>query len=541
MFGYEILARELKEWGTDTLFFLMGGPMIDAENACEDIGIRMVDVRHEQAAVMMANAHTRITGRPSVAMACSGPGMMNMVTGIAHAWSDGAPIVVIGGASELSREGTMPFQETDQLAVVRPITKLAIRCTEPTLIPDVIARAFRTAVSDSPGPVYVDLPGDVLYAEVAEAGVPSRATAVGPMRTSADPDAVRRAVDLLAEAERPIVVSGSGVVWSGASDALTEFVDTYRTPFYTTPMGRGVVSEKHPLSLPGSRSAALRDCDLVLQVATRQNYIFNFMQPPKVNGSATLLQIDVSAAQIGANRAADVGLVGDARAVLRQLLGHADVLRAAAGRHDDWIRALSDRDRQRQEEVRRSTQELPETPIHPRVLSQELADWLPDGAILSLDGHEILTMGRQFIPLTRPYSLNSGAYGTMGVGLPFGIGAKVARPDSTVVVLSGDGSFGFNALELDTAVRHRIPVICVISNNGGWTATDRRKAGSDLGHMPYERMFESLGCLTTRVETIDQLRPALDKAQAFDGPSLINVITDRGARATTSTFTKYVT
>jgi len=538
--GYEILAKELQGWGVNPLFFLMGGPLIDAQNACEDIGIRMVDVRHEQAAVMMANAHTRITGRPSVAMACSGPGMMNMVTGIAHAWADGAPVIAIGGASELSREGSMAFQETDQLAVVRPITKLAIRCTDPARIPDTIATAFRTAISDSPGPVYIDLPGDVLYAEVPDDQVHSRVSTLDVPRPAADTSEVEHARELLASARRPVIISGSGTVWSRAGDALTELVDAYQAPFFTTPMGRGIVSELHPLFLPGSRSLALRECDLVLQVGTRQNYVFNFMQPPRVNADAKLIQIDISAAQIGYNRQADVGLVGDAGTVLQQLLA-GSVLQDAAPNHAEWIAQLRDHDQRKKKELDDESNNFTGTPIHPRTLCEELVHWLPDDAILSLDGHEILTMGRQFIPLTRPVSLNSGAYGTMGVGLPFGIGAQLASPDSTVVVLSGDGSFGFNAMELDTAIRHRVPVICVISNNGGWTATDRRKAGSDLGHMPYEEMFDALGCFTARVERIDDLRPALEKARAFDGPSLINVITDRSARAVTAKFTQYVT
>jgi thiamine pyrophosphate-dependent acetolactate synthase large subunit-like protein len=539
MTGNEILARCLKRRGVDVIFFLMGGPMIDCANACLGQEIRMIDVRHEQAAAMMAIAYSRLRREPAVCMACSGPGAANLVTGIADACADCAPVVAIGGSSPISHAGMGAFQETDQVALFRPITRWADRCYDPRRIPDLVDTAFRHAFGARPGPVYLDMPGDVLYRDVPDDQIRWTAAAAERPRPPGDPECVARALDLIARSERPVLVSGSGVLWARAEAELRAFVERAQIPFYATPQGRGAIPEDHPLSFPASRSAAWREADLIVLAATRQNYVIGYARPPRWSAGAKLIQIDIDAAEIGRNRPADVGIVGDVKAVLAQLLDAGD-RDLRAGQRKRWLAHLAGQDETRRAELERRMA-TDARPIHPLRLCREVRDFLPRDAVLCVDGQEILNYARAAIPFYAPRSLNSGPYGCMGVGLPFGLGAKVAMPETLVVVLHGDGSFGLNAMEMDTALRHHLPVVCVISNNGGWTATDRFKAGRDLGFTRYDLMFAAIGCHAEYVAAPDLIRPALERAAASGSPAVVNVVTDPAARAQTVRFADYST
>ncbi len=475
MTGNEILATALREHGVDHVFFLMGGPMIDAENACQEAGIRMVDARHEQAAAMMANAYSRVLCRPSVCMAASGPGTTNLATGVAHAFVDGAPVIALGGSSPVAQYGLGAFQEMDQVAMMRPITRWAERVYDPRRIPELLAAAFRHAFATRPGPVYLDLPGDVLYREVDGAEVRWTRAQPARQRPPGDPTLVERALAVLERSERPILVAGSGVLWSEASAELRAWVERSGIPFWTTPQGRGVIPEDHPLCFLSARSTAFREADLVFVVGTRLNYVIDYGRPPRVAEAARMIQVDIDAHELGRTRDVDVGIAGDARAVLGQLLAAADG--RLEGRYARWTAYLADLNEEKRLDAERAmgTGQLP---VHPLRLCREVRDFLDRDAILCVDGQEILNYGRQSIPTyAAGHRLNSGPFGTMGVGLPFGLGAKLALPDKQVVVLHGDGSMGLNAMELDTAVRHGIEVLTVVSNNGGWTAADRPKAG----------------------------------------------------------------
>ena len=541
--GSQILARTLRRLDLDTMFYLMGGPMLAAESACIEEGIRSIDVRHEQAAAMMAHAYGRVLNTLGVCMAASGPATMNLVTGVSNAWADAAPLLAIGGASPVSQFDKGAFQEMDQLSVFKPITKWAERIYDARRIPEIVALAVRQALDGPPGPVYLDLPGDVLYREVDEDSIryPDPAQVMTRHRPAGDPAQVEAAIALLEKAERPIIVSGSGVLWSGASEKLRQWVDATGIPFYTTPQGRGVVPDDHELSFLTARSTAFREADLALVIGTRINYVIGYLSPPRFNAAARLIQIDINPSEIGHNHTADVGIVGDAGVILGQLLAAADG-RLKRGRYSTWTDHLKavDEEKTRESEARLSNDS---TPIHPLRLCKEVRDFLDRDAILVVDGQEILNFGRQSIPTFEPgHRLNSGPFGTMGVGLPFGLGAKAARPDKQVLVLHGDGSFGLNAMELDTAVRWKLPVVTVVSLNGGWTADpDGNKPGRDLGYTRYDKMAEALGCHAEYVEEPSQIRPALERAFKAGIPALVNVKTDYRARATTAAFSNYMT
>jgi acetolactate synthase-1/2/3 large subunit len=543
--GSELLAQSLKSQGVDTMFYLMGGPMLETEATCIKLGIRLIDCRHEQAASLAAHAWGRVSRKPGVAMGCSGPGTTNLVTGVANAFTDAAPLVAIGGSSPRVYLGMEAFQEIDQVAVMRPITKWADRILDARRIPEIVATAFRQATTGRPGPVYLDLPGDILGEKVDEEKVVFPPAWKTLPRPQGDPGAVREAIELLARAERPVVIGGSGVWWSDAAAAFQAFVEATGIPFYTTPISRGTVPEDHPLSFLNARSTAFTEADVVLAVGTRFNWVIQYGRPPRFGKDLKVIHVDVNPTQLGWNRDVDVPIVGDARAVLQQLTDDARG-RLAPGRYSSWTGKLRviDAEKGAEQEKAMSSDDLP---MHPLRLCKEVRDFLRRDAILVVDGQEILNFGRQSIPTYVPgHRLNSGAFGCMGVGLPFGVGAKVARPDAQVLVLHGDGSYGINAMEIDTAVRHRIPVVVVVSNNGGWTADapwalPLPKPGRHLGHTRYDRVAIELGAHGEFVEKPAEIRPALERAFASGKPAVVNVITSSKARSQTVRFSAYTT
>ena len=526
--GSYLIARTLKEEGVDTLFYLMGGPNFDIVMAAEDFGIRCIDFRHEQAAAFAAHAYARVTGKPGVCTAASGPGTLNLLTGVYTAAIDCAPMVILGGAGPVHEIGRDAFQEVDQVGIMEPMMKWVHQTTQAARYPEVVSMAFRKATTGRPGPVYIDCGADVLYEEVEEEDAVAPYRAERRSRPAAEADVVRETIDMLAAAERPMIFAGGGAFFSGAAEELTQFVDLTSTPFYTAPMSRGLVAEDHVVSFQAARSTAMRETDFVLVVGTRLNWMVQYGH--RFNQNATVVQIDIDPAELGHNRDIDLGIVGDAKTVMSQLIAEAQNREADwAGRlESDWITRLRDVEDQRTTQGS-VLQNSDQRPMHPLRLCKEIREFLDRDAIVSVDGNEILHFGRQSIPTFEPgHRLNSGVTGTMGVGLPYGIGAKLAKPDKQVLVLHGDGSMGMNAMELDTCVRHNIPVVTVISNNAGWTARtpDKRKPGRELGYTNFDGMARELGGYGETVEDPNEVKAALQRAFDSGKPAVINAIVE---------------
>ena len=529
--GSYLVAETLQEEGAQHLFYLMGGPNYEIVNNSEDNGIRCVDFRHEQAAAMAAHAYARVSRKPGVTTSASGPGTLNLLTGIYNAFVDCAPMVTLGGAGPLRDVYRGGFQEVDLPAIFAPVSKAVYRPTHASRMKEVVSSAFRTAASDRPGPVYVECNEDVLYGEVAQSDIvpPSRAAAIAP--PEGDPDLVSRALNILAFAARPLILAGSGAWWSDASGELEEFVDRTGIPFYTTPISRGLVPEDHALSFPAARSTALRETDAVLVVGTRFNWIMTFGR--RIAANAKVMQIDIHAEEIGHNRNVDIGIVGDAKRVLSQLNRNAASTGFKSKAESGWVRYLREVEMQRRESAAR-LENSNQVPIHPLRLCKELREVMDRDAILSVDGNEILHYGRQSIPTyVAGHRLNSGTTGCMGVGLPFAIGAKLAKPDKQSIALHGDGSLGMNIQDFDTAVRHNLPLTVVVSNNEGWTARVEgvRKPGRELGWTKFDEMAESMGGHGEAVHEPKDIRPALERALDAGIPAIVNVRTDPTARA----------
>ncbi len=497
--GSEILARALKNEGTKDLFFIMGGPMQLAQTHCAKEEIRMIDVRHEQAAALSAQAYSRLLQKPGVCMAASGPGVINLTTGIANALIDCAPVVAIGGSSAISLFGRQTFQEIDQVAIMKACTKWSDRVVNLKRIPEQVNNAFQKAMGGKPGPVYLDFPADVLYEKVPEEQVDWRLSgrpllqpaAAGRARARRRAD--RRAFegeaaahrqrqrrDLVAGVDRDADVRREGghpVLHDAAGPRRAARRSSAVVPHHALDRVQGRRPDPHPrhahelhhrpcrrrrASAPTRRSRA--------SISTRTR------SPPSPR------KVD-----IGDRRR----LQGRAAAADRRRCRSASSRRTSR----QWRKKLAEGEAAKRKETG-GGMSMNETPIHPLRLCEEVKNFMKRDAILCVDGQEILNFGRQSMPTFAPaHRLNSGPFGMMGVGMPFGVGAKVACPDKQVIVVHGDGSFGLNAMELDTAVRHKIPVLVVISLNGGWTADPKKeKIGRNLGYTRFDKMAEALGC-----------------------------------------------
>jgi thiamine pyrophosphate-dependent acetolactate synthase large subunit-like protein len=545
--GSEIIAKCLKKEGIDDLFYIMGGPMLLAEATCIKEGIRMIDVRHEQAAAFSCQAYSRLLQKPSACMAASGPGVTNLITGIANALIDCCPVVALGGSSPLSQFGRQVFQEIDQVELMRGCTKHVDRLINLKRIPQQINFGIQKAMSGKPGPVYLDCPGDMLYQKIDE-NLVDWSFAGRPLlesRPLGDPRQVDALVKALSEAKQPLIVSGSGVIWSKAWAEMQALVEAAGIPFYTTPQGRGVVPDDHPCSFLTMRSSAFRDADLIIVLGTRMNYIIGHASPPRFGPTAKIARIDIDPAEIStAARYVDIPIVGDCKAVLGQLLDGIKG-KVSADSFKAWRQKLAEGETAKRASAG-ANKYAEDGDIHPVRMLEEVKNFANRDAILCVDGQETLNYGRQTMPTFSPgHRLNSGPFGTMGVGLPFGVGAKVAKPDKQVIVVHGDGSLGLNVMELDTAIRHKIPILVVVSLNGGWTGDPKReKPGRDLGYTRYDKICEALGGYGEYITQPEDIRPALERAQAKvdEGMvALVNVRTDYRARFAGVSFSDYST
>lgn len=531
--GNRLIARTCKEEGAEALFYLMGGPNLEMVNQFMEVGIRAIDFRHEQAAAMAAHAYARVLGKPGVCTSASGPGTLNLLTGVYTASIDCSPMVILGGASNVHDLGREAFQETDLVSIFKPLCKYVHRPTKAARWPEIVSTAFRETMTGRPMPVYVDCGGDVLYEEVEEDKVVRATRPRKRSRSTAEPGAIKEAIDLLANAERPVIFAGGGVFYSEGASELERLVDITKIPFYTAPMSRGLVPEDHVVSFPGARTTALRECDVLLMVGSRFNWMLQW--GARVNRNAKIIQIDIHAAELGHNRAIELGIVGDAKAVLAQMVAEAEAKesRFAGALESPWVVHL------REDNDRRAKQMEPllnsdQVPIHPLRMFKELRDLLDRDAILSVDGNETLHFGRQSLNTYVPgHRLNSGVTGCMGVGLPYGIGAKIAKPDTQVVVVHGDGSMGLNAMEIDTCVRHNLPVVTIVNNNAGWSGrrVGSRTPGRELGFTAFHKMAEALGAYGEQVEKPKDIKPALERAFKSGRPAVINVIVEPTALA----------
>jgi acetolactate synthase-1/2/3 large subunit len=528
--GGKLAAKALKEAGVECVFTLSGGHIMPLYDGCIDEGIKIVDVRHEQAAVHAADAWARCNpGKIGVAAITAGPGVTDGVTGIANAWRANSPILVFGGQGPFENLRRGSLQEMDHIGVVRPITKFADAIYQTHRIPEYIELAIRHAVSGIPGPAYLEIPMDIFMGTV-ETEVPIPRIRTAPPRLSPDRDAVREALDLLANAQRPMLMAGTSVKWSNAAGAMNRFISETHIPTYTNGMGRGTVPPDSPEFLNRSRRDALKQSDCVVLAGTLLDFRMRFGQT--IPADAKIIQLDMDATLIGQNRQSDVGLVGNL-ACSFELLQEEMKNRGAQLDFSGWRDQLREIETEAEAKVQAAL-DSDESPVDPQRMCREVRDWLDtlEDPIVIGDGGDIVATAAKIIPVKREGAwMDPGPLGTLGVGMPFALAAQASNPAKRVVIVYGDGSFGLNGFEYDTAVRFGLPIIGVVGNDGAWGQMMRPQGAiygsvdsTLLNFTRYDKVVEALGGHGEHVERPEDLRPALERAAASGKPALVNVI-----------------
>jgi acetolactate synthase-1/2/3 large subunit len=542
--GTTLVGRSLNNEGVKTIFTLCGGPsLISIYNTCVDEGIELIDMRHEQAVANAATGYAMATRGPGVALVTSGPGVVNMASGMAAAWYAGAPVIGICAHSPHYFEGKGAVQEFNSGDMFRSITKWRGYCTATHRIPEYIATAFRHANVGRKGPVLLDFPDDTLLLKVRE----ERAAIVPPdkYRTTArhygEPALAKKAVKLLLDAERPAILIGSGVLWSGASEELIQFAELLKIPVCYAIGGKGGIPDDHPLcgGIVAYEFGSIAEADVLLAIGVRFEEILGYGTGALYAPDVKVISVDIEPLEIGRNRPIDIGISGDARAVLTQLIEAANEALRSSGRkreETEWVRKVRNTAESIWDALR-SAASSPNKPIHPGRLGKEICEFLGKDAYLVSDGGEIQSHVVPQFCASFPGSFVSalgGLLGHLGGGIPFGIGVKTAKPDAEVLVIEGDGSFLFNASEIDTAVRHNKQIVVVVGNDCQWGAVRHCQelanyydvCGKLNENVRYDKYAESLGAYGELVTDPGEIRPALGRAFDSGLPAVLDVRID---------------
>jgi acetolactate synthase-1/2/3 large subunit len=466
----------------------------------------------------------------------AGPGVTDAVTGVANALSARSPLLLIGGAAPLGLRGLGALQETEQVGLMRPITKGAWTVAETRQIPEVLTTAIRAALTGRPGPVFVEIPVDLLLNVVEDRLAPIPTGYVHRAATLGDPDDVVRVAHLVSRAERPVVVAGSGVYWDDAAGALASFADAAGVPVFMNGAGRGSLPPGHPSAFAHARGWALGNADLVLALGAPLDFRLGYGRPPSFAEDARVVMVDCDPTELGRNRPLEIGLAAHIGRVLDQLVA---ILPAALpARFAEWRRRLDARERDARERLEREARS-DQVPISHYRLAAEIAAVVTPDTVVVGDGGDVVGCASKFVPVSAPGQwLDPGPFGCLGVGPPFAIAAKLLRPDRRVLLIAGDGAFGLNGMEIETAVRFGLPMTVVVGNDGGWGQIRNpqlsffgaeRAVGTSLPFTRFDRMVEALGGRGVHVTDPAALRPALERALASDSVCCVNAVLDPAA------------
>ena len=538
--GGALMARSLRVHDVTTVFALPGGAILPFLDACIDQDIRVIDTRHEGAAVLAAEGWALATGNTGVAAVTAGPGFANGLVGLVDAAVWSVPLVMLGGRTSRTRQGRGAVADIDQHSMAAPIAKWASICSDTGRIPRYIAEALHRARSGCPGGVYLEVDSHAVYGKATAldtepSGFPQ--DIARPAGATAD---VGAAVAALAAAERPVIIAGSGAFWSGAGAEIERFAERAQIPVITASAARGIVSDSHAWSLGslvhGGLAIPSADCVLVLGSAFNANVMYG--GPPLFGTEQTIVQVDIAPERVGGNRAADVTVIGDAGSVVRDLC--AAWTSTPPGR-EAWLARARELAAVSMDFWNRQVDEHTGDLLHAGAVAREVAAFVHErfggSATMVADGGDALAWALAYFGAELPGRLltTTTALGTLGVGMPFALAAQAARPDERVFLFTGDGAFGLTAMEVDTAVRHKLPVIVIVSNNAGWGDVryeqdelfgPGRHVASNLPGARYDRLAEALGGHGERVERLEDLRPALERSLESGVCSVIDVPTD---------------
>ena len=534
--GGHLVARTLREAGVRHVFTLCGGHILPIYDGCVNEGLQVVDMRHEQACAHAGDAYARLTRNIGVAVVTAGPGVTDAVTGVANAYSARSPLLLIGGAAPLGLRGLGALQETEQVALLRPITKGSWTVAETRQIPEVLTTAIRNALTGRPGPVFVEIPVDLLMTMIEDRLAPIPRRYVHRAATLADPDDVVRLAHFIARAERPVALAGSGVYWDDAADSLMSFADASGLPVFMNGAGRGTLPPDHPCAFSQARGFALASADLVLVLGAPLDFRLGYGRPPTFADDARVVMIDCDPVELGRNRPLELGLVGHIGRVLDQL---AEILPAGLpARFEEWRRRLGQKERDSRGKLEAESAS-DAVPISHYRWAREIASVVTPETIVVGDGGDVVGCASKFMPVSVPGQwLDPGAFGCLGVGPSFAIAAKLLHPGRRVLLIAGDGAFGLNGMEMETAVRFGLPMTVIIGNDGGWGQIRNpqlsffgaeRAVGTSLPFTRFDRMVEALGGKGAYVTEPGEIRPALEKALDSNDVTCINVVLDPAA------------
>ena len=531
--GHTLVAQSLKALGVTHVYCVSGTPIRETFATCTALGMRPIGVRNQQAGVLMATAQNYISGRlTAVSVLSAGPAVTNAATSILVARDNCWPVVVLGGRRPLSMEGMGSFQALDGVALYQSITKWSALVETTASIPAYLERAFQIAMTGRPGPVYLDLPEDVLsglaHVSCGNASEVEHASVCDPL-------AIKQACDILLSAERPAILIGKGVRWSEPYRQLQQLVEEFGIPFITSPMGRGTLPDDHPLCFNDARHLLQSKADAILIVGARLDWTFRFGS--EMARDAKLIQIDIHKPEIGVNRTPAIGIECDAKVALER------IVLAMRSNHNvksvsclaAWHALLQDERKKRRSKFE-SQMNSNSLPMPPYRMLKEIRDFLPRDAISILDGNIFMAAAEHVLPSYHPASrFTAGSNGCMGVGIPFAIGAKLAHPDRLVLTICGDTAVGFSAMEMETAVRHGVSIVVVVVNNDGnggaltqkaLFPSSKERVTMFQNDIHYENIMRAFGGHGEFVDRAEQLKPALERAVAAGKPACLNVKVD---------------
>jgi acetolactate synthase-1/2/3 large subunit len=526
--GGRLIAQRLKASGVTMLFTLSGGHLFPIYDGCREEGIELIDVRHEQTAAFAAEGWAKVTRSVGVCALTAGPGVTNGMSAIASASQNGSPMVVLAGRAPQARWGQGSLQEIDHIPFVRPLVKLAVTSSDAAEIPGLMDDAFQAAATPHTGPAFVDFPLDHVFGSaVASDEAPS---ARPPVQALAELRAIDRAAALLRDAERPVIMAGTGLYWGHGEEALRALAEAQRIPVFLNGLGRGCLPADHELFFSRARGAGLGRADVAVVIGVPLDFRLAF--GASFAPDAEIVVVDVAEPQRDHPRPVAAELYGSLPRTLeglRVLGGISDSSERSAW--IDSLRAIEDEKRADE----RAELADPRAPLHPMRIYGELAQLLDRDAIVIGDGGDFVSFAGRLVDSYEPGCwLDPGPYGCLGTGPGYALAAKLARPERQVVLLLGDGAFGFSGLDLDTLARHGVAVVAVIGNNGIW-ALEKHPMEALYGYSVaadlrpetrYDEVASALGCEGFFVERPEQLRPALEEAFACGRPAVVNVLTD---------------
>jgi acetolactate synthase-1/2/3 large subunit len=538
--GGQLMARFLEDAGVRHIFSISGGSINPLYSAAEGTNIQIIHTRHDGAAAFMAEGYGRLTRGPGICALTLGTAVGMSTPAVITSHLAATPLVVLAGAAPRARWDQRPFSCEDQLSIMKPITKFARTVHVTARIPEYLSMALREATRGRPGPVFLDFPADVMSGKVEESQVCYPKKYRTDARSQGDPDLVREAVRMMARAKRPVVILGSGVWWSNAAEEVRRFVEQANVPVFAERMGRGTLPANHPLNFGLSAVASseipifsLKRCDLLVMLGARFDYVIEYGEPPILSRDVPVVQVDIEPEEIGYNRDVELGIVGDLKMVANQMLKEMKSQGVKVA-HSAWLKQLRAFRAQVEESIQ-PTLNSDETPIHPMRLIKEIRAFLDENTVVITSGGDIEQFGRWLLEPSIPGgSLRAGQTGSLGVDVPYTVAAKLARPDKRVIMVTGDGGFGYHPMEFDTADRLGLPFVVVIANDSLWAQTYyglKLVYGSD-GTKPmenvsrrYDQLVEVLGGHGEFVSKPEEIRPAIERAFQSGKPSCVNVVT----------------